>query len=220
RGWCSCSAAWPRARCSPSGPRSCWKPGSTTCRRPTSRRSRPRRPPSRSSRCSRAWRRRCGRRARTQWTCCGRCSGATRQPSEPFQLLRLELDAEVLEQAHHCGPWRLSSAAGLVVAQGHIEGAGRGRHVHHEHWIPCCLGVCPIEALAATLPQRGDPGRLDGHRGPHQAKAFNPCFLATCSSLSAIPLGRFAPDSHFATVLSVVLRYLANTGWLTRSRSL
>ncbi len=48
----------------------------------------------------------------------------------------------------------------------------------------------------------------------YQTKAASPFFLATWRSLSAIPLGRFAPDSHLATVLSVVFRYRAKTGWL------
>ena len=38
------------------------------------------------------------------------------------------------------------------------------------------------------------------------AKTFNPCFWTTDSSLSAMPLGRFAPVSHFWTVDSLVFR--------------
>jgi hypothetical protein len=30
-----------------------------------------------------------------------------------------------------------------------------------------------------------------------QANTFNPCFCTTANSLSAMPLGRFAPASHF-----------------------
>jgi len=36
------------------------------------------------------------------------------------------------------------------------------------------------------------------------------------NSFGAMPLGRLAPVSHFSTVLSLVFRYRANTGWLTR----
>ncbi len=37
-------------------------------------------------------------------------------------------------------------------------------------------------------------------------KTPNPCFCTIESSLSAMPLGRLAPVSHFSTVLSLVLR--------------
>src|SRR5437868_4860775 len=52
-----------------------------------------------------------------------------------------------------------------------------------------------------------------------QAKAFRPCFCTTESSFSAMPLGFFAPVSHFSIVDSLVFRYRANTGWLTLYRS-
>jgi hypothetical protein len=39
-----------------------------------------------------------------------------------------------------------------------------------------------------------------------QANTDNPCLSTIASNLSAIPLGCFAPDSHFSTVDSLVLR--------------
>ena len=47
------------------------------------------------------------------------------------------------------------------------------------------------------------PGRRNGLQNEHdctgidQANTFNPCFCTTANSLSAMPLGRFAPASHF-----------------------
>src|ERR1035437_4022156 len=38
------------------------------------------------------------------------------------------------------------------------------------------------------------------------AKIFSPCFSTISNNLSAMPLGLFAPDSHFSTVDSLVLR--------------
>lgn len=38
------------------------------------------------------------------------------------------------------------------------------------------------------------------------ARTFNPCFWTTLSSLRDIPLGRFAPLSHFCTVDTLVFR--------------
>lgn len=43
----------------------------------------------------------------------------------------------------------------------------------------------------------------------------SPCFFTTASSFIAMPLGRLVPASHFWNVDSLVLRYRANTGWLT-----
>jgi hypothetical protein len=37
-----------------------------------------------------------------------------------------------------------------------------------------------------------------------------------CSSLSAVPVGRFCPISHFWTVDTLVLSKAAKTAWLTR----
>ncbi len=47
------------------------------------------------------------------------------------------------------------------------------------------------------------------------ASTPSPCFWTTANNLSAMPLGCLLPDSHFWTVDSLVLRYLAKTGWLT-----
>jgi hypothetical protein len=38
------------------------------------------------------------------------------------------------------------------------------------------------------------------------ARTFRPCFSTISSSLRAMPLGFFAPDSHFSMVDSLVLR--------------
>ena len=38
------------------------------------------------------------------------------------------------------------------------------------------------------------------------ASIFNPCFSTMSNNLSAMPLGRLAPDSHFSIVDSLVLR--------------
>jgi len=48
---------------------------------------------------------------------------------------------------------------------------------------------------------------LDGRPGSSvYDKTSKPCFWTTASNLSASPLGRLAPVSHFSTVLSLVLR--------------
>lgn len=47
------------------------------------------------------------------------------------------------------------------------------------------------------------------------ARTSWPCLRTTDSNLSAIPLDRLLPDSHFRTVDSLVLRYRTKTGWLT-----
>ena len=39
-----------------------------------------------------------------------------------------------------------------------------------------------------------------------QPSTFKPCFSTTASSLSAMPLGRLVPASHFCTVDSLVFR--------------
>ncbi len=39
-----------------------------------------------------------------------------------------------------------------------------------------------------------------------QASTLSPCFSTTASNLSAMPLGRFVPASHFWTVDSLVFR--------------
>ena len=39
-----------------------------------------------------------------------------------------------------------------------------------------------------------------------QASTLSPCFSTTASSLSAMPLGRLVPASHFCTVDSLVFR--------------
>ena len=46
---------------------------------------------------------------------------------------------------------------------------------------------------------------LGGGDAP-QASTFKPCFSTTASSLSAMPLGRLVPASHFCTVDSLVFR--------------
>jgi|CXWL01.1.fsa_nt_gi hypothetical protein len=44
------------------------------------------------------------------------------------------------------------------------------------------------------------------------ARTFSPCFRTTDSSLSAMPLGRFAPVSHFWTVDSLLqVNFLATS---------
>ena len=50
------------------------------------------------------------------------------------------------------------------------------------------------------------PHNFSIFRNSFQASASRPCFSTTASSLSAIPLGRFAPVSHFSIVDSLVLR--------------
>jgi len=51
------------------------------------------------------------------------------------------------------------------------------------------------------------------------ASTPSPCLCTTANNLSAMPLGCLLPVSHFCTVDTLVLRYLANTGWLTRACS-
>lgn len=59
-----------------------------------------------------------------------------------------------------------------------------------------------------------------GSRAPHprasayrpQASTLRPYFSTTASNLSAMPLGRLVPASHFCTVDSLVFRKRANTG--------
>ena len=72
------------------------------------------------------------------------------------------------------------------------------------------VGEMPVKFIAVPL-RHAD---LVGARGQtllktretNQVRIFNPCFCTTASNLSAAPLGRFAPVSHFSTVLSLVLR--------------
>ena len=47
--------------------------------------------------------------------------------------------------------------------------------------------------------------------GSAQSRTDSPCFFTTASILSASPLGRLAPISHFSTVLALVLSRRAKT---------
>ena len=72
------------------------------------------------------------------------------------------------------------------------------------------VGETPVKFIAVPLRHAdlvGARGQtLFKTRETNQVRIFNPCFCTTASSLSAAPLGRFAPVSHFSTVLSLVLR--------------
>src|ERR1700677_156199 len=54
----------------------------------------------------------------------------------------------------------------------------------------------------------------NGRCGP-QATISSPFFCTRCSSLSAVPVGRFWPISHFCTVETLVFKRAAKTAWLT-----
>lgn len=60
-----------------------------------------------------------------------------------------------------------------------------------------------IAALSQATPLYLKPSRRNGSWNEDnctclvQANTFNPCFCTTTNSLSAMPLGRFAPASHF-----------------------
>ena len=45
-----------------------------------------------------------------------------------------------------------------------------------------------------------------GEKIGHHARTFKPCFCTTASNLRAMPLGCFAPVSHFWTVDSLVFK--------------
>ena len=56
--------------------------------------------------------------------------------------------------------------------------------------------------------------------GDGQAHTSNPRFCTAYSSLSATALGCLLPVTHFLTVDSLLLRYLAKTGWVIWALSL
>ena len=61
------------------------------------------------------------------------------------------------------------------------------------------------------LPSDHSEWRIDGrsqsgHWPQAQANTLSPCFSTTASNLSAMPLGRLVPASHFCTVDSLVFR--------------
>src|SRR3984885_9617254 len=69
--------------------------------------------------------------------------------------------------------------------------------------------------ITITIPsRRSEMHRLMDGAGP-QATISSPFFCTRCSSLSAVPVGRFWPISHFCTVETLVFRRAAKTAWLT-----
>ena len=84
--------------------------------------------------------------------------------------------------------------------------AGAARVAPSIHGGDCChvrLLIAPIEAVQVSVIVLNRPG----DRPPlTQASTFRPCFSTMASNLSAMPLGRLVPASHFWTVDSLVFR--------------
>ena len=88
--------------------------------------------------------------------------------------------------------------------------------------IVCCLVASVAKAAVSAsgissgiaVPRRSNvaarariEGRMQSGRRPQaQASTLSPCFSTTASNLSAMPLGRLVPASHFCTVDSLVFR--------------
>ena len=66
-----------------------------------------------------------------------------------------------------------------------------------------------MQGTSSTCPALGD---LRLVRAGHQESTFRPSFSTTANSLSAIPLGRFVPVSHFRAVDSLVFEVAREHG--------
>ena len=112
--------------------------------------------------------------------------------------------------------WRKARDA---AATGALTPAKRDPKIVETNPLATALAAAPKEnaRLATKVCEEFAVGvhlRLDRVH-PHHAKTSNPCIRTIASSFKAIPLGRLSPVSHFSTILSLVFRYRANTGWLT-----
>ncbi len=86
--------------------------------------------------------------------------------------------------------WRLTTLSHLMIFGSNLAVCDREAANRRTIQLPAV-----IECFLAAPFSSGT--QLNGSLGLAQANTFSPCFWTTASSLSAMPLGRFAPASHF-----------------------